>query len=389
MIIKPKNILITLSIFVIGFLFINNFVFGQTTNELEACKKLPPQQQRQCLIDYEKKVSGQINSIQKDIKNLQNQINYIDAQTENTEIKIAISEQEINLTNLEIQKTESEIEQIIRETAKTKNDLAEALKAFYEYDKQNIVKITLTQASLSSVVDEFTYIENIQKQMVSKLNKIKENKKNLEAKKLTLETRKKQLEEQTDSLNREILDMEALKRQRENLLTITQGDEAKYQAIMQKIKQEKTIVDDILRRIYEESLRNSTNIVTGSTGGYPYAGQCDQVDPWLFLTCQCTSYAAWKWNNWGYYWYNTQPGRGSAKYWPEIARTLGYSMGTSPRLRAIISWPWGTYGHVAIVENVYPDGSIRISEYNVYPLIYSERTIPPSAYSAATFIYPP
>lgn len=385
--IQLKNILILLSIST--FLVVGNFVFAQSTSQLSECKKLPLQQQRQCLIDYEKKVSSQITSTQKDIKNLQNQLNYIDAQSENVEIKIALTEQEMASINSDIAKTEEEINKAIKDMQSNKNSLSEGLKTYYEYDKQNMVKIVVSGSSLSNIFDEFTYAENIQNSLINQLSKIKENKKNLDAKKATLEIRKKELEESADSLNQEILDMENLKKQRENLLAITKGDEAQYQAIMQKIKQERIMIDAALRPFYVASLSGSTNIVTGGSGGYPYAGQCDQVDPWKFYTCQCTSYAAWRWNSWGYNWTNTQPGYGSAKYWPQIAATLGYATGSSPRVRAIISWPWGNYGHVAIVQNIYSDGSIRISEYNVYPLSYSERTIPPSQYSTATFIYAP
>jgi surface antigen len=79
----------------------------------------------------------------------------------------------------------------------------------------------------------------------------------------------------------------------------------------------------------------------------------------------------------GKHWINTRPGSGSAYNWPALAGDPqnGYSVSSTPRVGAIISWnrpmyPNDQWGHVAIVEGVNSDGTIDISEYNY---LYSER----------------
>ena len=55
---------------------------------------------------------------------------------------------------------------------------------------------------------------------------------------------------------------------------------------------------------------------------------------------------------------------GNARNWPGSARALGIPTGTAPRVGAAAVWTGGYYGHVGFVEEIYGDGSVRISEYN-------------------------
>lgn len=57
-------------------------------------------------------------------------------------------------------------------------------------------------------------------------------------------------------------------------------------------------------------------------------------------------------------------GWGNAKYWYTNAKRSDYRVGTKPAPRAILQSTAGYYGHVAYVETVYRNGSIKISEYN-------------------------
>lgn len=56
---------------------------------------------------------------------------------------------------------------------------------------------------------------------------------------------------------------------------------------------------------------------------------------------------------------------GNGKQWPVTAAALGGETGKVPKEGAIISFDWGDpFGHVAVVEKVYSDGSFLISETN-------------------------
>lgn len=83
---------------------------------------------------------------------------------------------------------------------------------------------------------------------------------------------------------------------------------------------------------------------------------------------------------------------GNAKDWSASALSLGYSVSNVPTNGAILVFSpsqagaHAYYGHVAVVEQVYEDGSIRISESNVMGVgVISSRTF--TANQAAQFTY--
>jgi surface antigen len=82
------------------------------------------------------------------------------------------------------------------------------------------------------------------------------------------------------------------------------------------------------------------------------------------------------------------PWLGNAWEWYGQAQAYGWATGQSPRPGAImVTWESG-YGHVAIVETVYPNGSWLVSEMNFVGWgIVSQRTISPGKVPLIGFIY--
>ncbi|HLQ62107.1 MAG TPA: LysM peptidoglycan-binding domain-containing protein [Candidatus Acidoferrales bacterium] len=98
--------------------------------------------------------------------------------------------------------------------------------------------------------------------------------------------------------------------------------------------------------------------------------------PWGY----CTWYAATKRNvTWG----------GDAWYWWDNARAAGYPEGQTAKAGAIMVTGESWLGHVAYVEQTYPDGSWLVSEMNFVGYgIVSSRTIRPGQLSTLRgFIY--
>ena len=78
---------------------------------------------------------------------------------------------------------------------------------------------------------------------------------------------------------------------------------------------------------------------------------------------------------------------GNASNWANAAAQDGYNVSNSPKQGAIMQTSQGVFGHVAYVENVNSDGSIKVSEmnYNGGPGNVSTRTI--SASQAGSYNY--
>jgi surface antigen len=111
---------------------------------------------------------------------------------------------------------------------------------------------------------------------------------------------------------------------------------------------------------------------TVGTNDYPYATSAvDQVDPWNFLTRECTSFVAWRLNHdAGVAFTNSYGGTtwGNAGNWANAARTVGVSVNTTPSVGSVAQFPAGvdgagSLGHVAWVLSV-GSGTVTVEDYN-------------------------
>lgn len=133
---------------------------------------------------------------------------------------------------------------------------------------------------------------------------------------------------------------------------------------------------------------NSPNYRSGALNPYAYhAG----------LIGQCTWYAYGRMRETGLLPQGAITGalfRGNAYTWANDARRLGLPVTSTPKAgaRGLVVWPPGVrgahsaYGHVAFLEEVYPDGRIRISESNWGGVGIKERILPPAQYSGVQFV---
>jgi surface antigen len=126
---------------------------------------------------------------------------------------------------------------------------------------------------------------------------------------------------------------------------------------------------------------------------YPWPREWNPValDPWGFVQRQCTSFAAWYLNAHGVpFAMRTRGPRGEALFlgagqWDRGARSAGFPVETTPLVGSIAQWRAGEssppvrvsstpypdlaltasgYGHVAVVAEVLPDGSVLVAEYD-------------------------
>lgn len=79
---------------------------------------------------------------------------------------------------------------------------------------------------------------------------------------------------------------------------------------------------------------------------------------------------------------------GDAHSWDLNAMLAGYKVDQTPSKYAIMQSDAGDLGHVAFVEDIYPDGGWRVSEMNVKGWdILSERSFKASEVSKFSFIH--
>jgi surface antigen len=246
----------------------------------------------------------------------------------------------------------------------------QVVASWYMEGESGLLEAVLSSDSLSDVTTKQQYYDSIRQEISIMMDKISVIKTDLIAQKDEANLKKTDLDNMKAQQIASKNSVEIRKSQKDQILGMTLAQKSQYLTDADKYEKEVSRVTEELRRLRASSARNNgeTVVVSGS-GGYSVNMNAYGVDPWGFVAFQCTSYAAWYWNQQlGKSWINTRPGSGSAWNWPALASDQGYSVSTTPRVGAIISWnrmaASPTYGHVAIVEAVHGDGRIDISEYN-------------------------
>lgn len=328
---------------------------------------------------------------------LAGQVSFLNSQISNLDAQIYDIQKTINQTNVQIEQTESAITNLSSKIKEQEEKLAaENLKLndiasswYMEGDNSSITSAILSSNTLSEVVTKQEYYDSIRQQIEDTVNNINKLKDELNQQKTEQENKKAEL----DRLQAENEgNLRAIQSQKNVKATLLSGTNQQKQDYLVKAASAQAEADRVTSQI--AALRaqqdRDANVQTGGTGGYPFSG-IDQPDPWGFLTRECTSYAAWYWNSvLGKRFINTRPGSGSAYNWPALASDQGYSVSSTPRVDAIISWRQSAsmpYGHVAIVRAVNGDGTIDLSEYNWISYSYSYRSnVDPSRYGSFSYI---
>jgi surface antigen len=188
--------------------------------------------------------------------------------------------------------------------------------------------------------------------------------------KVQLEKDKKDVELVISDLKTKREAVAAKEAEQKALVEQTRGEEAAYQSLSAS----KRASIDSLRAQQAAAIRARASS-SGYTalpgdpnrGGYPAkwanAPMNAYVDDWGMYSRQCVSYAAYKvastYGNMPYW-----GGRGNANQWADNARAAGIPTSPIPKVGAVGVQYSGSYGHVAWVESVNPDGTLTISQFN-------------------------
>lgn len=304
---------------------------------------------------------GQINSLQQQAATLQAQITANQAQQASLSAQITANQQDI---------------------ATKKAQLAADIKAMYITGQLSTIEELASSRDLSQYVDAQENHTIVQNQLDTKLKQIN-------ALQATLQTQKLQV----DQLVRDQTSMQsqlyAQQAEQAHLLALTQDQQ---NALNQQINSNNSAISGLRAAQAAANRKRSggAQISAGDPnhGGYPAnlsnASQDSMVDPWGMYNRECVSYTAWKvYQTYGHmpYW----GGYGNANQWPSDAQADGIPTGTTARKNSVAIWYIGGYGHAMWVEDVYGNGTMRVSQFNYdYTGHYSEMTI---STANTTFIY--
>lgn len=316
----------------------------------------------------------QKNEVAQKIKENKDKVDSLSSQVDTLQNKIAALDGEITAAQNEITQTEAKIDELSKQIVDTQTEidrqkelLKQNLVQIYKTSGSTSVELLLSSDDFSTYVNNQEYLNSIKDGVKSSVDTIIVQKKKLEEDKVIQQQLK-------DDLLARKKGLEDARAERSNLLAETQGEEAKYQALVSELQAQQ-------KEINRQIAALATSISYYGDGSYPWAGEgypCSGSDPWGMCYRQCVSYTAWKVATTGRYMpTNWIAGRGNAIHWPENARNLGIPVDQNPQEGDIAILMIGEYGHAMYVESVLGNGQIRVSQYNfAWDGRYSEMNFP-------------
>lgn len=228
--------------FVFSFLLLLSPVLAETTSNQNDIDEV-----QEDIEKYEKKIS----ELQSREKSLANEIQYVNDQIYLSELKIQSSNAKINKTKSDIEKLDTDIGSLKDRIDKLANSieyqqkiLQSRMRESYK-SKDDSMVILFGTNSLSKMIQKLEYLQVMEKhdnQLLEEMRKTKEafttQKRLFEDKKTEVEALKRSLEIEKANLDAQKGTLENRKREKQQLMELTQNDEKKYQELLADAQRE-------------------------------------------------------------------------------------------------------------------------------------------------------
>lgn len=251
---KSQIKLIFLSLFII---LIPNVIYA------EDCSQLTGNDKKECQ-DLEKKAQILQNII--DIKN--NQQDTLAAQMASIDKEQAATKAGLDQTQKEADDLLKQVDSLERELADKNKEvdvqkklLSGLMQSYYEYDQQGLLGIAVINEDISSMLNQSDYLEQSGVKVKSLLNNLQENRDAILKDYEDLKQKKDELDQKKADLADKKETLDASENLKQSLLVQTQGEEAKYQKLLDRVEQQKG-------ELFDFGTASNLNDVVGSVDSY-------------------------------------------------------------------------------------------------------------------------
>lgn len=180
-----------------------------------------------------------INAKQKELASLSNQVSTLDQSIAKINLEIQAAELEMETLNLKIENIQLKIQAKEREIADQKEIIAEVLRDLHiQQQKNSTLEILLLNDNFSDFIAELDRLESMQDGLVNEVDDLHIVKMALVNDQESLETEKIELDTLKGILDNKKGVLDSQKNTKYSLMSITEGQEAKYQQLLQQAKEE-------------------------------------------------------------------------------------------------------------------------------------------------------
>lgn len=347
---------------------------------------------------YADKYDDQIRALQQQVSVYQAQANELGNQAKTLQSALATITAQKAEIQAQLDISQAKYDQLVAQIADTEKKIKDNQDALgitianlYVDQKISPLEMLASSQNISDYLDKQEYRNSIRDQLTSTIAQIKDLKAQLDIQKSDVEKVLAQQKSQRDVLA-------AKESEQQTLLDQTKGQEAAYQQLSAQKAADIAAVQSQQRAAIAALTNNGRN-TAGSVGNFQFRnfsgnqGNCGggypahdtgiygqvwgcnyeldynlNADDWALYNRECVSYAAWAaYTRFGKN-VTSFRGMGMAYQVPNTAAAyMGADVDNTPSVGSVAITPQQPFtpsGHAMVVEEVYGDGWIRVSQYN-------------------------
>lgn len=224
---QTKTLLI---LFSAGIIFSQSFGWSSadtTADKIQALEEKADNYRK--LIEIKKQQQGTLG----------NQLSILEAENKKLETEIEIKKEALGDVSSQVERLNGQIREYEKSIQSQRLVLGDLVRSYYENKRGDEIVKLFGEENFYSVLkneDSLLQAEEKVKEVVDNINALKNS---LEKEKQLQEQKQTELKALTDQLDEKNKKLDASKAQKENLLAVTKGEEAKYQQLLAKVEKQK------------------------------------------------------------------------------------------------------------------------------------------------------
>lgn len=230
-----------LTAFLLFFVISLNTVSAQSLDDLDSQLKVKQEEI--------KKLEDQLNKTREQEKTLTSQLKYIDTQTQLTEIKIQEAQFQLKRLDKEIEELSNRIVRVSSSLDKISEILLSRIVETYKYSNVTFIDLIFSTGGFADLLQKVKYIEVAQANDKKILYQLQATKSTYNDQKQDKENRIEQQRKLTKNLEQYQKELENQKKQKDELLGVTQNDEKKYQNELARLKADVASISQAISNI--------------------------------------------------------------------------------------------------------------------------------------------
>ncbi len=176
---------------------------------------------------------------------LSNQLDLMDSDIKQVEVEIEANKRKLEDLNSQVIRLQNQIDEKTKQINDQKVTLSALVQAYYEYSQQNAFNIMFSRETIAEVLMRKDKFSQTGEKINDLLNSIRSEKQALQDKINDLEKNKAKVVETSYTLDSQNSDLSVAKKSKQSLLDQTQGEEARYSQLLQRVEQQKKELLDI------------------------------------------------------------------------------------------------------------------------------------------------